>query len=71
MLAIICKHGILKIERMGHMEKISSIYGRMPTRLKRRFLKALNILGHTQQYVLIKMVNKTIEEASNRDEEED
>ena len=53
------------------MEKISSIYGRIPTRLKRRFLKALNILGHTQQYVLIKMVNKTIEEASNRDEEED
>lgn len=67
MLAIICKHGILKIERMGHMEKISSIYGRIPTRLKRRFLKALKILRTTQQFVIVDMVNKIIKEASNRD----
>jgi len=66
-LAIICKHGILKIERMGHMEKISSIYGRIPTRLKRRFLKALKILRTTQQFVIVDMVNKIIKEASNRD----
>jgi len=52
------------------MEKISSIYGRIPTRLKRRFLKALKILRTTQQFVIVDMVNKTIEEASNRDEEE-
>ena len=67
MLAIICKHGMLKIERMGHMEKISSIYGRIPTRLKRRFLKALKILRTTQQFVIVDMVNKIIKEASNRD----
>lgn len=47
-------------------QKTSAIYGRIPTSLKKRFLKALEELGHSQQYVIVKMVNGTIKEASGK-----
>jgi len=47
--------------------KSCTIYGRIPTSLKKRFNKALKILRTTQQFVIVDMVNKIIKEASNRD----
>lgn len=46
--------------------KTSSIYIRIPSSLKRKFIVACKKLQTTQQYVGINMVNETIKQAAGR-----
>jgi len=48
------------------MSKISSIYGRIPTSLKKRFLVALNKARTSQQMYLVDCVNDLIKKTSQK-----
>jgi len=44
--------------------KISTVFGRIPTSLKKKFINACRKLKTTQQYVLVDAINNTIKKAN-------